>query len=114
MTRAGWLLRDGQVLAAAEHADHRAERARGLHGRSGYDGALLLTRTRSVQTAGMRFSLDVAFLDTDLVVVGTCRLGPWRVARPRRRGRHVLEAEAGSFERWGLAVGDRLAFEGAS
>jgi len=114
VTRAGWLLRDGQVLAAAERADHLAERTRGLLGRSGYDGAMILARTRSVHTARMRFPLDVAFLDAELVVVGTCRLVPWRLALPRRRGRHVLEAQAGSFERWGLAVGDHLEFKGAS
>ena len=112
--RAGWLLRDGQVLVAAEWADHLAERTRGLLGRSDYDGGLILPRTRSVHTAGMRFPLDVAFLDSHLEVVGTCRLVPWRLALPRRRGRHVLETAAGSFERWGLAVGDRLEFREAS
>ncbi len=112
--RAGWLLRDGQVLVAAEWADHLGDRTRGLLGRSGYDGALILPRTRSVHTARMRFPIDVAFLDAHLEVVGTCRLVPWRLALPRRRGRHVLEAEAGSFERWALAVGDGLEFRGAS
>ncbi|HUC36693.1 MAG TPA: DUF192 domain-containing protein [Acidimicrobiales bacterium] len=103
-----WLLRDGDVLATAEVARSYAARMRGLLGRAGYDGALVLTRTRSVHTIGMRFPIDVAFLDRDLTVVGLVQLRPWRLALPRRRCRSVLEAEAGAFERWRLREGDRL------
>lgn len=104
----GWLLREGEVLAACESADGLWARTRGLLGRDGYDGALLLPRTRAVHTAGMRFAIDVAFLDKELTVVDTCHLRPWRVGRPRPRARAVLEAEAGAFERWKLRPGDRL------
>ena len=103
-----WLLRDGDVLASAEVADGLAERTRGLLGRTGYDGALVLPRTRSVHTLGMRFPIDVAFCDRELVVLGVTRMPPWRIAMPRRRCRCVVEAEAGAFERWGLRVGDQL------
>jgi uncharacterized membrane protein (UPF0127 family) len=103
-----WVLRDGQVLAAAEVAGSYRARARGLAGRSGYDGAFILTRARSVHTLGVRFRLDVAFLDRDLVVLDVVSLAPWRVALPRLRCRKVLEAEAGAFDRWGLRKGDRL------
>lgn len=103
-----WLLRGGDVLASAEVAETLADRARGLLGHSRYDGALLLTRTRSVHSAGMRFPMDVAFLDVAYVVVDVTRLRPWSVALPRRNGRHVLEAQAGSFERWRLAPGDQI------
>jgi uncharacterized protein len=103
-----WLLRDGEVLAGAEVADGFSARSRGLLGREGYDGAFVLPRTRAVHTVGMRFAIDVAFCDRDMVVVATTRLAPWRISLPRRRGRSVVEAEAGAFERWGLEVGDRL------
>ncbi len=103
-----WLLRDGDVLAAVEVADGLAARSRGLLGRSGYDGAMVLPKTKAVHTAGMRFALDVAFCDDDWVVLDVARLRPWRITRPRMRSRSVLEAEAGAFDRWGLRVGDRL------
>ena len=103
-----WLLRGGDVLASAEVAETFGDRARGLLGHSRYDGALLLTRTRSVHSAGMRFPLDVAFLDKELVVVATTRLRRWSVALPRRGCSHVLEAQAGSFERWRLRPGDQI------
>jgi len=107
-----WLLRDGDVLAAAEVADSLADRTRGLLGRTGYEGAMVLPRTRSVHTFGMRFPIDVAFCDREMVVVGVARLPPWRMSRPRRRCRSVVEAQAGAFERWGLRVGDKLDLRG--
>jgi hypothetical protein len=107
-----WLLRDGDVLAAAEVAESLAERTRGLLGRTTYEGALVLPRTRSVHTLGMRFPIDVAFCDREMVVVGVTMLRPWRMSLPRRGGRSVVEARAGAFERWGLRVGDHLDLRG--
>jgi len=107
-----WLLRDGTVLASAEVATSLSARARGLLGRDGIEGALILERTRSVHSFGMRFAIDVAFLGRDLEVVDITHLVPWRVALPRRRGRTVLEAQSGAFERWALQCGDRLELRG--
>jgi hypothetical protein len=103
-----WLLRDGDVLAAAEVAEGLGQRSKGLLGRSRYEGAMVLPRTRSVHTLGMHFAIDVAFCDRDMLVVGVVTMKPWRMGRPRRGGRSVIEAEAGAFERWGLRVGDTL------
>ncbi|HAM03711.1 MAG TPA: hypothetical protein DCQ30_16020, partial [Acidimicrobiaceae bacterium] len=58
-----WVLREGDVLATAEVAEGLLARARGLAGRPGYEGALFLPHTRSVHSLGMRFAIDVAFLD---------------------------------------------------
>ena len=104
----GWLLRDGDVLAAVDVASSFADRLRGLLGKDGVEGALLLRPARSVHTLGMRFAIDVAFCDRELVVLDTVCLKPHRLTRPRRRAHCVIEAEAGAFERWGLRVGDRL------
>jgi uncharacterized membrane protein (UPF0127 family) len=103
-----WVLRDGDVLAAAEVAESFPARLRGLLGRSGYDGALFLPHTRAVHTVGMRFPIDVAFLDRRLAVLDVVCMPPWRMTRPRWRCHGVLEAEAGAFERWGLRPGDQL------
>ena len=103
-----WLLRDGEVLASVEVADGVRTRVIGLLGRDGYEGALLLKPARSVHTVGMRFPIDVAFCDRDLVVLEVVSLGRFRMTRPRWRARCVIEAERGAFERWGLRPGDRL------
>ena len=103
-----WLLRDGDVLASLEVAATRGERRRGLLGRDGIEGALLLPRARSVHSFGMRFPLDVAWCDRDLTVLRVARLPRHRLTRPVLGAHAVLEAEAGSFERWGLQPGDQL------
>ena len=103
-----WLLRDGDVLASLELAETRASRRRGLLGRDGIEGALLLRPARSVHTLGMRFPLDVAWCDRDLRVLRVARLSRHRLSRPVLRAHAVLEAEAGSFARWDLVPGDVL------
>ena len=104
-----WLLREGEVLAALEIADSRKTRRKGLVGRDGVDGALLLPSARlGVHSLGMRFELDVAFCDRDMVVRRTLCLRPGRMTRPSFAAPCVLEAEAGAFDRWRLQPGDHL------
>lgn len=104
-----WLVRDGVVLASLEVADGPRSRARGLLGRTGIDGALLLRGCRSVHTVGMRFDIDVAFCDDELVVVKVLTVPRHRLTMPVWSARHVIEAEAGVMVgSWGLRCGDRL------
>ena len=107
-----WLLRDGEVLASLEVADSRRARSRGLLGRDGVDGALLLRPCRSVHTVGMRFPIDVAFCDDELQVLRVVTMPRHRLSRLVWRSRAVIEAEAGAFARWGLRPGDKLEVKG--
>ena len=109
-----WLLRDGEVLAALEVADSLSTRSRGLLGRDGIEGAMLIKPAKSVHTVGMRFAIDVAYCDREMTVIDTVTMGRFRVGRPRPRSKCVVEAEAGAFERWGLKRGDRLEIKGES
>lgn len=109
-----WLVREGDVLAALEVATARSERRRGLLGRDGVEGALLLRRTRHVHSFGMRFPIEVAYCDADLVVLRMKRLSRNRFGPLVRGARAVIEAEVGSFERWHLAIGDQLEPRGAT
>ncbi len=103
-----WLVRDGEVLASLEIARSRSARRKGLLGRDGIEGALLLVPARSVHTLGMRFDIDVAFLDRDGVVKRTVRMRRHRLGWPSWSARSVVEAEAGAFARWNLAVGQQI------
>jgi uncharacterized protein len=103
-----WLVRDDEVLASLEVARTRRERARGLLGRDGIDGAIYLAPCRSVHTLRMRFPIDVAFVDRQMVVRRVVQLRPGRVTRPCWRAHGVIEAEAGSFASWELTPGDVL------
>lgn len=103
-----WLLREDEVLATLEVADDRRSRARGLLGRDGIEGALLLRPARAVHTVGMRFPIDVAFCDAGMRVLRVVTMRPNRVGRPCRTARCAIEAEAGTFGHWELRPGDQL------
>ncbi|GAA3047410.1 hypothetical protein FHS39_000563 [Streptomyces olivoverticillatus] len=98
---------DGPVvpleIAASWHA-----RTRGLLGRDGVHGALLLTPAASVHTFRMRFPIDVAHLDREFVVLSVRTMRPGRLGAPRPRARHVLESAAGAMAGWGIRPGVRL------
>ncbi|MDX2643689.1 DUF192 domain-containing protein [Streptomyces sp. PA03-1a] len=101
---------DGAGIPLEIAASYRA-RTRGLLGRTGISGALLLTPAASVHTLGMRFAIDVAYLDRRLRVLAVRTMPPGRLGRPRLRARHVLEAEAGAMAAWGLVPGAAVTVE---
>jgi uncharacterized membrane protein (UPF0127 family) len=102
-----WLVTDdARVLASAEIADSRTARRTGLLGRDHLEGALVLTPCRWIHTIGMRFPIDVAFLDEHGTVVKTMHMHRRRIGVPVWSASLVIEAEAGAFARWGLHVGD--------
>ncbi|MEV0601292.1 DUF192 domain-containing protein [Streptomyces sp. NPDC050315] len=100
----------GESVPVKIAASYRA-RTRGLLGRDGIEGAVLLTPASSIHTFRMRFAIDVAYLDRDLTVRAVRTMRPNRLGRPRLRARHVLEAEAGALAAWGLRPGTRLTIE---
>jgi len=89
------------------------QRLRGLLGRPALqmDEGLLLSPCAQVHTFGMRYALDVVFLDRRGQVL-QCMVGlqPNRVAG-KSGARHTLEMASGSIARQALAVGDRLLWE---
>ncbi len=107
-----------EPLAAAElpgglclHTARRAsERRRGLAGLDALpaERGLLLPRTRSIHTVGMRFALDLLWLDGDGRLVRVDRgVGPRRM-RTCLRARAVVEVGAGeadAFARAGVGAG---------
>ena len=101
-----WLVSEARVLASVETAETRSARRRGLLGRDAIDGAFVIEPCRWVHTVGMRFPIDVAFLDDEGIVLKTVRMPRHRIGLPVPKARFVIEATAGAFERWGLRVGD--------
>jgi uncharacterized protein len=102
-----WLVTDdARVLASADVADSRSARRRGLLDRDHIDGAIVLRPCRWIHTMGMKFAIDVAYLDERGEVIKTMQMHRRRIGVPVWRARPVIEAEAGAFGRWGLHVGD--------
>jgi uncharacterized membrane protein (UPF0127 family) len=65
----------------------------------------------SVHTFFMRFPIDVLFLDDKDVVLSRQTLAPWKLSGWNHKSRGVLELSAGTLDRTGTQVGDRIDFE---
>jgi uncharacterized protein len=92
-------------------ADRPWSRLRGLLGvPSLHPGeGLLLEPCSSVHTYGMRYAIDVAFLDREGRVVALHHsLGPKRWTRPLRGSHRALELPAGTLKASNTAEGDLL------
>lgn len=100
-----WLVSEGRVLAAAQLATSRTDRRRGLIGASSVEQPLVLEPCSWVHTIGMKVPIDVAYISPEGVVLTVDTMKPWRVGPNVRHARLVVEAAAGSFERWNLYVG---------
>lgn len=88
-------------------------RLRGMLGRPAPEAGegLLLTPCRSVHMYGIRFPLDVAFLDANGAVVATYGpLSPGSRSRWHRNAVHALELPAGTLEESRTDIGDVLAW----
>jgi uncharacterized membrane protein (UPF0127 family) len=98
------------VASTVELASTRATRRRGLLGRNGLPAgaAMLLTPCNAVHTIGMRFAIDVVFVDSRGRVRKIVQnLAPWRMAiSPLSRA--TIELSAGEVDVETLRVGDRL------
>jgi uncharacterized membrane protein (UPF0127 family) len=108
----GRLLVDGRDVASVEICDTARTRSRGLLGRDGLDGALLLEPAKQVHTFRMRFAIDVAFVAKDGRVLAVRTMPPGRISPVVLRSRGVLEAEAGAFDRWRVTEGAQLEVTG--
>ncbi len=103
--------RTGRILASrVEVASTSAARRKGLLGRDElpHASALVISRCNAVHTIGMRFAIDVAFVDAQgqirKIVNG---LGPWRMAVSPFAAM-AIEFAAGSLDGPAAQVGDRL------
>lgn len=105
----------GTGAAVAEHlrrAEGLCSRFRGLLGAPELNAGegLLLAPAAQVHTFGMRYSIDVLFIDgSGRVLHRVLAMRPNRMSRLVRGSRYVLELPCGTVE--GVArVGDQLSF----
>lgn len=99
------------VAARVRLADSFPSRLRGLLWRPPLrDGeGLLLSPCNAVHMWGMKYPIDVSFLDRHWNVVAVYeRLGPGKRSRRHRDARHALELPAGTLAAAGIGVGTRL------
>ena len=109
-TRQAYLATDVQV------ADTHWTRLRGLMGTDAASfpagKGLWIVPCRGVHTLGMRFPIDVVYLNGDRVIVHIEEnLRPWRMAAVRLNASTVLELPSNIVHQTATTVGDEIAIE---
>ena len=72
---------------------------------------LYLVPCNSIHMFGMRFAIDVIFVDRNGVVVGLVKeIRPWMMSKLYWRAHGCLELPPGTIDATGTASGDQLSF----
>ena len=86
-------------------AQKRKERNTGLLGSDGLAGALWIDRCNWIHTFGMRYDIDVVYVDRHGRVVAVATTPRRRLGWPRFAARSVIELEAGTVASIGITSG---------
>ena len=95
-------------------AETSLSRMVGLLGKKGLDPGtgLLIVPSQAVHTVGMRFTIDVVFIDRKWKVIHLRpEMVPYRLTSIHWRARCVLELPAGAIAKSSTVVGDDLSIE---
>jgi uncharacterized protein len=98
------------LVAELEVANTFWKRAIGLLGRSRLESAsaLWIEPCNGIHTFGLRFPIDVLFLDREgRAVRVVSNLRPWRICGPVRGARVVVELPAGTLVEQNIGIGSR-------
>lgn len=102
---------DGAVVVPRlERAHSLASQARGLLGRASLsrEEGLWLEPCNGVHTIGMRFSIDVVYLNREGRALRVREgVAPYRICPPVRSARVMLELSAGAAQSCGIQTGKR-------
>ena len=70
--------------------------------------ALMIPSCNQVHTFGMRFPIDVLFLNEDNVMLAAESLRPWKISKRCPGASKVVELPAGTISQSGMKPGDQL------
>ena len=102
---------DAVLIASVESAFSLGARMRGLLGCDKLlpGHALHIKPCGSIHTLGMKFMLDLIFLDQNLHVVNIVRdVAPFRMVLGGKHAASVIELESGWFDWSQLDIGDKV------
>lgn len=108
--------RHAYLATDLEVADTHWSRLRGLMGTDAASfpagKGLWIVPCRGVHTLGMRFPIDVVYLNGDRVIVHIEEnLRPWRMAAVRLKAATVLELPSSMVRKTGTSLGDEIDIE---
>ena len=109
------LTRHTQIAGRVEVADSGAKRSKGLLGRAGLTPgeAIWIVPCESVHTFGMKFAIDLVYLDRKLRIRKIRRnVRPWRISGCFT-AHSVVELASGSIRTMDAQVGDFVEFSRA-
>lgn len=86
-------------------ARKRKERNTGLLGTDGLAGALWIERCNWIHTFGMRYAIDVVYVNRHGLVLAVATVARQRLGLPRFSARSVIEFEAGAVSRFRIRPG---------
>jgi protein-S-isoprenylcysteine O-methyltransferase Ste14/uncharacterized membrane protein (UPF0127 family) len=105
----------GVVLAERLRAAHTHwTRLKGLLGTRSLDpgDGLWLKPCNQVHMIGMRYAIDVVFLDDEHRIVRALPLRPWRISPKAKAATSTLELPAGTLARLGVSEGAQIEIDG--
>jgi len=105
LTKKTWL------ATKVRKADNFLTRLVGLLKRTqlGPEEALWLTPSKGIHTIGMKFPIDVVFLNKEFYVLGLISsMHPYRVSGVHMRGYSVIELPNGTIRKSRTEIGDQL------
>lgn len=105
--------RNRSLGASVRTASGAVARMRGLLRTEGLpeDEGLWIRPCRGIHSIGMRYAFDAVFLDASRTVVGLySRFRPNRISRIFPSADGALELPAGTIEKSGTRIGDRIEF----
>ncbi len=105
------LTKNTWLATKTRKADNFITRLVGLLKRSGLgpEEALWLMPSKGIHTIGMKFPIDVVFLDRKNFVLGIVPgMAPYRISRIELRAYSVLELPNGTIKKSQTEVGDQL------
>lgn len=104
--------KDMIIVQNGEIADTFLTRLKGLLGRQGLDEGqgLVIKPCNSVHMIGMKFPIDVIFVDKDDVVCHIIEdLAPGKIGPVIKESAYVVEVPVGTVKRSNTGVGDKIA-----
>lgn len=99
------------IAEKAEMADNFYKRLIGLTDRSvlAESEALILTPCNSIHTFGMKFMIDVVFLDSELKICHfISNMKKYRISAIMLSAKYVVELHAGLIDRLNIQMGDQI------
>jgi len=100
------------LLEKIEVADTYSRRMKGLLNRDGLStsNGMIITPCKCVHTFGMKFNIDIVFMDKKLQVVGLKRSVKKNNISGVIKAKHTLELSEGMIDTLKINLGDNLAW----